>query len=493
MILPRHLGRTFGDLKVRPKLMVLHNLFFLILTCAVYFSLIPLIEDRIESAWRREERLATRLFSESPSLTGAPGMEIYDFHEGDAQTLRIPSDAISWLNNHPDAVWHNKDGTVLVRKTPSALYRRLQLPRHLYLETLRRARWTLFIVLGLIYVLAVLTLEWFVMPLYVYRPLRVMLDADEATRRGDRDRELIDPAFINEDEIGQIMQSRNATVTELRLHEDSLEEALRQLTEIAEDLRRKNLLLETAKQNLAEQDRLVSLGMLSASVAHELNTPLSVLQGSIEKMLEREKDPSQTERLQRMLRVTQRLQKISETLVDFSRTRTQHNEPVAVRPLIEDAWNLVAINVKASGIRFENRTRESDTVMGNPDRLAQVFVNLLRNALYAVQSSGTIVVESRQLAEAGQNWVLIQVDDDGPGIPSNVLPNIFEAFVTTRLDARGTGLGLTVAEGIVHQHGGSIRASNRPGGGARLEVRLPAARRIMEADGQPKSGIARAD
>jgi signal transduction histidine kinase len=67
------------------------------------------------------------------------------------------------------------------------------------------------------------------------------------------------------------------------------------------------------------------------------------------------------------------------------------------------------------------------------------------------------------------------VEDDGPGIPAELLPNIFEAFVTTRLDARGTGLGLAVAEGIVSQHGGTIEASNRPGGGARLEVRLPAA------------------
>ena len=71
--------------------------------------------------------------------------------------------------------------------------------------------------------------------------------------------------------------------------------------------------------------------------------------------------------------------------------------------------------------------------------------------------------------------VAVRVEDDGPGIPADVLPNIFEAFVTTRLDSRGTGLGLTVAEGIAHQHGGLIIASNRPQGGACLEVRLPAA------------------
>jgi signal transduction histidine kinase len=78
-------------------------------------------------------------------------------------------------------------------------------------------------------------------------------------------------------------------------------------------------------------------------------------------------------------------------------------------------------------------------------------------------------------ANLGHREVSIRVEDNGPGIPPEVLPEIFEAFVTTRLDARGTGLGLTVAEGIISQHGGTIAASNRPGGGAALVVRLPAA------------------
>ena len=148
------------------------------------------------------------------------------------------------------------------------------------------AKTTLFIVLGAIYILAVLVLETTIMPLYVYRPLRLMLEADQATQHGDRDRELIDEAFIPGDEIGQIMRSRNATIIELRKREEELEEALRKLE---------------------AQDRLVSLGLLSASVAHELNTPLTVLQGSIEKLTETTDDPATLERLARMLRVTQRI------------------------------------------------------------------------------------------------------------------------------------------------------------------------------------------
>ena len=134
-------------------------------------------------------------------------------------------------------------------------------------------------------------------------------------------------------------------------------------------------------------------------------------------------------------------------------------EPLAVRPLIDEAWGLVAIDEKSSSVEFVNSVSAEDRVIGNPDRLVQVFVNLLRNALNAIESaSGRIDVRSRKQGRR----VMITVEDNGRGIRPDVLPDIFDAFVTTRLDARGTGLGLTVAEGIVTQHGGTISASNRP-------------------------------
>jgi signal transduction histidine kinase len=218
--------------------------------------------------------------------------------------------------------------------------------------------------------------------------------------------------------------------------------------------------------------------MLSAGVAHEMNTPLTVLHGSIEKLMETATDGHTRDRLARMKRVTERLRTISESLVDFARTRKQVVEPVNVHALIDEAWSLLAIDDKASGVRFENRTAADHAVTGNYDRLIQVFVNLLRNALNAVSAGGHIHVTS----ERAGAWLAIAVEDDGPGIPPHVLPDIFDAFVTTRLDSKGTGLGLTVSEGIVRQHGGSISASNCAGGGARLEVRLPAAQQEATAN-----------
>lgn len=473
----RSLGRLFGDLKVRPKLIVLHNVFFLILTCAVYFSLIPLFEERVASSRLRETSLLVQVFSDDRAVPKLPGSEIYRFQEGTPDQLQVPAEIRRWLDANPGLMWRDaaKSDVAWRKVSATGLYRRVRMPDHFYAEMIERAQRTLFIVLGAIYILAVLSLEFVIMPQYVYQPLKMMLRADRATQEGDHANELIRDEDILDDEIGQIMRSRNTTVSELRRHEDELAAALSQLKRIAEDLRQKNLMLEAAKQTLEEQDRLASIGMLSASVAHEVNTPLTVLHGSIEKLIETAPDNVTRDRLARMLRVTQRLRKISESLVDFSRARKQEVEPVSVRPIVDEAWSLLAIDDKAAGVRFTNRVSDDHRVIGNTDRLIQVFVNLLRNALNAIQSAGSISISSSEVESAGRCWVVIAVEDDGPGIPADVLPDIFDAFVTTRLDSKGTGLGLTVSEGIVRQHGGSITASNRLGGGARLEVKLPAA------------------
>ncbi|MBL8230183.1 MAG: hypothetical protein JNL98_16965 [Bryobacterales bacterium] len=471
----RSLGRRFGDLKVRPKLIVLHNTFFLILAGAVYFSLIPLVEERAFNSRTRENRLLDQIFREDRPLPQMEGSAIYEFREGDPKVLQIPREITTWLDANPGEVYRGANG-MWYRKVPATgEYRTMLSPDHIYRETIQRAQRTLFVVLGAIYCLAVFTLEFLIMPLYVYQPIRMMLRADRATQDGDRSNELIHDADILGDEIGQIMRSRNATVAELRHHEDSLAEAFDQLERTAEDLRRKNEMLETAKKNLENQDRLASIGLLSASVAHEINTPLAVLHGSIEKLLETTPDPPTRDRLNRMFRVTQRLRKIGESLVDFARVRRQVVEPVNVRPLVQEAWSLLAIDDKAASIRFRNDASPEHWVEGDSDKLLQVFLNLLRNALHAVSFSGAISVASEASEENGRPWIRITVDDNGPGIPPDALPDIFDAFVTTRLDSKGTGLGLTVSEGIVRQHGGSIAASNREGGGARLEVKLPAA------------------
>ncbi len=443
-------------LNVRVKLAILHNVFFLVLATAVYLSLIPLFADHLSAARDREFRVVTQIFSSelSSGNRGSGDLTAYDLRHASARKLGLSPAGEAFLSTHPSAIWNQGGGLLFRKSNARGEYRRVTLPSDFYNSALRSARISLFAALGTIYLLSIVVMEFIIMPQYVYQPLKLMLNADKATQLDDREHEMIDHRFIFNDEIGQIMKSRNATVAQLRQHEDDLAGALKRLE---------------------EQDRLVSLGLLSTSVAHELNTPLAVLQGSIEKLLESAQNSQALDRLNRMLRVTQRLRKISEGLVDFARVRKQETEAVRLRPLIDESWNLVAIDEKASAVNFRNSVSPEAVVVGNPDRLIQVFVNLLRNALLAVGSEGEIRAESRRLDRGAQTWISCRIVDNGPGIPADILPNVFEVFVSTRLDAKGTGLGLTVAEGIIAQHGGTISASNRPEGGACLEVMLPAA------------------
>ncbi len=455
---PRQLRRRafqlFGNLRIRPKLLVLHNLFFLVLTIGVYWSVIPLFERRVASAKQREFTLLAQLFTDDGGLPALQLMGLYSYSQGDEATLAMPREAIEYLNENPTRVFVNPavSDTIYKRSPLAGLYRAITIPELYYDGLVTRAKYTLFIVLAILYLAAILLLEFLVMPAYVYRPIQLFLDADDAARVDDRDRELIGEHEILEDEIGKIMLSRNDTMRRLR---------------------KQNEELESARSKLLEQDRLASLGLLSASVAHELNTPLAVLQGYIEKFAEESQSAQSTERLARMLKMTQRLRRISESLVGFSRVRREANEPVAVQNLIEEAWQIASIDEKASRVTFLNQAKPDDSVLGNADRLLQVFLNLIRNALQAVpDKGGQIQITTRQLRTDGRQILSIRVEDNGPGIPPDVLPDIFDAFVSTRLDSKGTGLGLTVSEGIVHQHGGSISASNRIGGGASLDVRL---------------------
>ena len=441
--------RLFSGLRIRPKFMVLHNLFFLFLGAAIYFALIPLVEERITAA--REHEIAIV----SQALLGnrmTPGLA-YPFRKGTIQELAMPTEAVKFLEENRDRVYRDRRMIYHFDQTLEK-YERVEIPSSFYDGFIWRVRWTLFAVLGSAYLLAIFILEGLIMPHFVFKPIGQFLAADEAVRRGNRRDEMIDEDRILKDEIGQIMRSRNATVAALRSHEDELGAAL---------------------AHLEAQDRLASLGLLSASVAHELNTPLAVLQGSLEKMAEQPGGDVARERLERMLRVTQRIRRISEGLIDFARVRHNTMEPVRLRPLVDEAWELLAIEERASATRLINRVTEIDTVEGNADRLVQVFVNLLRNALAAVKPGlGEITVSTAEVLEAGRRWLIVSVEDNGPGIPAEVLPALFDAFVSTRLDSRGTGLGLMIAEGIVHQHGGTISAANRAAGGARLEVKLHA-------------------
>lgn len=483
----RGLGKFFAGLPIRSKLIVLHNAFFLVLALSLYFALRAPLNQAAARAAAQEAELVAQLFEAAPDALRRAVSDQFIFREGTAEELGIDGAAQQWLREHPGRVrrapptWPLPDALRLARFEPDgARWQVVSVNARPYRLLARRWRLTFGGALAGVYALAVLVLEFLILPRYVYHPIRRILRADEALRAGASEREIIPAEYISGDEIGQIMASRNATVALLREQERRLKDALARLEETTNDLRRKNHLLETARRNLASQEHLAGIGLMSAGVAHEINTPLAVLHGSVEKMLEAPTDPANAERLRRMLRVTERLRGISESLTDFARARTQTMEVVRLRPVVEEAWSLVKTDQRADDVRFINETDENDLVIGNVGRLLQVFINLFKNGVDALRETphgsraAELRVSARRSVQEGRVWLVVMVEDNGPGIRPDILPRLFEPFVTSRLDARGTGLGLAVTEGIIHQHGGVIVASNRSGGGARFEITLPA-------------------
>ena len=141
--LPRGLGRRFGDLRIRPKLILLHNVFFLTLTAAVYFTLIPPFEKRVYTARSNEIALLSEIFANSRAPLKLPRLEDYQYREGDASGLAIPPDIVNRLNARPGAVVSR--GDVLYKKDPTAgTYKRLTLPTGAYEQEITRARNSLF-------------------------------------------------------------------------------------------------------------------------------------------------------------------------------------------------------------------------------------------------------------------------------------------------------------------------------------------------------------
>lgn len=329
-----------------------------------------------------------------------------------------------------------------------------------------------------VYALIAIGLEVLVLPKSVYEPIGRMLAADRAVQAGDAAREVIPPEHIPSDELGEIMTSRNESVMKLRSQGAALTSALGQLEEVANDLKKKNHLLEAARRNLADADRLAALGMMSAGIAHELNTPLAVVKGLTEKLSgDPERRLTESE-VALMLRVVGRLERLGESLLDYARVRPPRTRQTVLRSVVQEAMTLVGLDRDASRVELENGVDEKLELMCDGDRMVQVFVNLIRNGVDAVVGGGggggSVRVEASRLSRDGREWVSIVVRDTGPGIAPAILPRLFEPFATTRLDSKGTGLGLAVAEGIVTEHGGVLLARSRADKrGAEFEVVLP--------------------
>lgn len=466
-------------LRIRNKLIVVHTIITLALAAVLMLALRPAVGDVVE---RAEQAAALALLDRLSGEDSAEASGV-TLTAGSAEQLGFsPSEAAQLLEGTPVALPQQNGRARAVVRLPSEQME--QPPQFLLAEArlsearLAVTRLQLLTILALIgvYLLVALVLEGLIMPRHVYGPIRHMLRADRAVQLGGTDDELIPEHVMPADELGEIMRSRNQSIRTIREQEHRLSDALEQLETVATDLARKNHLLENARRNLVDADRLASLGMLSAGIAHELNTPLAVLKGLVDRL---RLDPDALDQQQRdlMFRVVGRLERLGESLLDFARARPARTQPTEVYAMVEEAATLVRLDREASQTEIVNDIPPDMIIQCDGDRLVQVFVNLLRNGVDAARDGSArrplVTVAATVIERDGRAWASITVADNGRGIPTALLTSIFEPFVSTRLDAKGTGLGLAVAHGIVAEHGGRLLARNAHEGGAVFEVIVP--------------------
>jgi signal transduction histidine kinase len=225
------------------------------------------------------------------------------------------------------------------------------------------------------------------------------------------------------------------------------------------------------EQQLVQADKLSSIGLLAAGVAHEVNTPLAVI-STYAQMLAKQvaEDSAKTQILDKIAKQTFRASEIVNSLLNFSRTSTTSFGPVNLNRTIQETLSLLDHQLHKSGVAIQtDLATDAPSIVGNAGKLQQVFLNLFLNARDAMPSGGRL--EVRTWCE-GQH-ALIEVSDSGTGIALEHLNRIYDPFFTTKAARKGTGLGLSVSYGIIQEHAGSIEVSNKPTGGARFRIMLP--------------------
>ena len=232
------------------------------------------------------------------------------------------------------------------------------------------------------------------------------------------------------------------------------------------------------EKRLVQADKLSSMGLLAAGVAHEVNTPLAVI-STYAQMLAKQiaGDSEKAPLLEKIARQTFRASEIVNSLLNFSRTSTTDYSPVDLNQVLQETLGLVAHQLTKAQVQVElSLASNLPRIKGNPGKLQQVFLNLFLNARDAMEGGGTLALRT----QAAGSTVRVTVADSGAGIPVENLARIFDPFFTTKAARKGTGLGLSVSYGIVQEHGGDIEVDSTPGVGTRFELSFPRLKPVRE-------------
>ncbi len=298
--------------------------------------------------------------------------------------------------------------------------------------------------------------------IYLSRLLTVPIQelADTARRIGEGNLSVKVPV-LTRDEIGHLARAFDEMRRQLK---DLYENLEKKVNERTEELRK-------AQFQILHQEKMASLGLMAAGIAHEIGNPLTSISSVIQLMKRRLKDPHLQQDVEAIQENIRRISRIVRELVDFSRPTSEELQPTDVNRVIQSAVGIMRYDQRAKHIAFHvNLDPGLPPLTLVADQLQQVLINILVNALDAMESRGKdLYVRSKRY----DRRVVIEVEDTGIGIPGEALSKIFEPFFTTKDVGKGTGLGLTVSYGIIRKFKGDIEVQSRVNQGTIFRIILP--------------------
>jgi len=235
--------------------------------------------------------------------------------------------------------------------------------------------------------------------------------------------------------------------------------------------------LTAAQSQLLHSEKLAAVGALAATVAHEINNPLTGVYTYI-RLMERKIDQGQhgpadvlkyKAYLDTMRREVERTAAIVQNLLDFTRPKEPARKPMSLLRVVDESLSLIGNKLSLNNIEVVNRMVPLPEIMADPAHMKQVFINLMINACEAMEEGGTLTIGCE--CNEAENTVAVEFRDTGVGIEPEHLARIFDPFFSTK--KKGTGLGLSVVHGIVSRHNGKMDIESTPGNGTNFRIVLP--------------------
>ncbi|HEX9850604.1 sensor histidine kinase [Candidatus Deferrimicrobium sp.] len=327
------------------------------------------------------------------------------------------------------------------------------------------------LVVSLISVVAIFVIVAFILFHFLERPIKELVLGTKRISGGDLDH-LID--VTSNDEMGHLATSFNQMTLDLQNAQKQIQEGIRTLENKVEERTRE---LKATQSQLLHSEKLAAVGALAATVAHEINNPLTGVYTYI-RLMERKIAQGQygSEEIDKfkgyldtMRREVERTTAIVQNLLDFTRPKDPVRKAMSLVKVMEESLALISNKLKLANIEVVKLLNPLPEIQADPAHMKQVCLNLLINACEAMEEGGTLTIRSDYRPDT--NIVTISVRDTGVGIEEKDRARIFDPFFSTK--KKGTGLGLSVVNGIVTRHGGKVEIDSTPGKGTDFRVILP--------------------